>query len=71
MKSNKHAGQFKLRGKKSALLSCKCCTVENWKEDCRKKEAEKEIYDAKLGENPQLEREQAIAYMDLRRELYG
>jgi len=43
MKSNKHAGQFKLRGKKAILLSCRCCTVENWKEDCRKKEAEKEI----------------------------
>jgi hypothetical protein len=43
MKSNKHAGQFKLRGKKQILLTCKCCTVENWKEECRKREAEKEI----------------------------
>lgn len=43
MKSNKHAGQFKLRGKKAILLSCRCCTVENWKEDCRKREAEKEM----------------------------
>lgn len=43
MKSNKHAGQFKLRGKKLIVLTCRCCTVENWKEECRKREAEKEI----------------------------
>lgn len=43
MKSNKHAGQFKLNGKKTALLTCRCCTVENWKEECRIKEAEQEI----------------------------
>ena len=42
MKSNKHAGQFKLRGKKTALLSCKCCTVENWKQECMEKDKEKE-----------------------------
>jgi hypothetical protein len=48
MKSNKHAGQFKLRGKKAIVLTCRCCTVENWKEDCRKREAEKEINDAYL-----------------------
>ena len=45
MKSNRHAGQFKLKGKKSMALSCGCCTVENWKEDCRKKEIRKEIRD--------------------------
>lgn len=50
MKSNKHAGQFKLRGKKLIVLTCKCCTVENWKEECRKREAEKEIKDAYLGD---------------------
>ena len=38
MKSNKHAGQFKLRGKKTAHLTCGCCTIENWKDDCRRKE---------------------------------
>jgi hypothetical protein len=43
MKSNKRAGQFKLRGKKLIVLTCRCCTVENWKEECRKREAEKEI----------------------------
>lgn len=43
MKSNRHAGQFKLRGKKSAMLTCGCCTIENWKDDCRKKEMLKEI----------------------------
>jgi hypothetical protein len=43
MKSNKHAGQFKLKGKKSILLNCRCCTVENWKQECRDKEVAKEI----------------------------
>ena len=43
MKSRWDAGQFKLRGKKHRHLTCGCCTLENWKDDCRKKEAEKEI----------------------------
>lgn len=43
MKSNKHAGQFKLNGKKSMGLTCRCCTIENWKEEYMVKQAEKEI----------------------------
>ena len=31
-KSNKHAGQFDLRGKKTLRLRCKCCTVEDFRD---------------------------------------
>lgn len=44
------AGNAKLRGKKTRMLSCKCCTVENFKQECREKELEKEIKDAYLVE---------------------
>jgi hypothetical protein len=32
------AGQHKLRGKKTKNLSCGCCTITNFKEDCINKE---------------------------------
>lgn len=37
------AGNAKLKGKKTLNLSCGCCTVENFKEECRNKEALLEI----------------------------
>jgi len=30
-KSNKHAGQFDLRGKKTLRLRCKCCEVQDFR----------------------------------------
>ena len=37
------AGNIKLNGKKSRVLSCKCCDVFNFKEDYSNSLAEKEI----------------------------
>lgn len=42
-KSNLHAGNFNLRGKKYKLLRCGCCSVENFKDKLKKKETFKEI----------------------------
>ena len=42
-KSNKHAGQFDLRGKKTLRLRCKCCTVEDFRDKLKKKEVIKEM----------------------------
>ena len=42
-KSNRHAGQFDLRGKKSLRLRCKCCVVEDFRDKFLKKEHSKEI----------------------------
>lgn len=43
MKSRWDAGQFKLRGKKTRMLTCKCCTIEDFRDDYMDKQAEKEI----------------------------
>ena len=43
-KSNLHAGNFNLRGKKYKLLYCRCCSVQNFKDKLNKKQAMKEIY---------------------------
>ena len=37
------AGNVKMRGKKTRLMSCKCCMMMDFREECRKKEAEEEI----------------------------
>lgn len=37
------AGNVKLRGKKTKLMSCKCCHMINCKWEYRFKQAEKEI----------------------------
>lgn len=46
------AGNAKLNGKKSKMLSCGCCTVENFKQECLIKEHNQEIYNALRGHNP-------------------
>lgn len=43
MKTRWDAGQFKLRGKKHMHLSCKCCTVSNYKNECFDRERKEEI----------------------------
>ena len=40
-KSNRHAGQFDLRGKKTLRLRCKCCTVEDFRDKLNTKEVKK------------------------------
>ena len=40
-KSNKHAGQFDLRGKKTLRLRCKCCEVQDFREKLTTKEIKK------------------------------
>lgn len=42
-KSNKHAGEFDLRGKKTLRLRCKCCTVEDFRDKIKTKEIKKEL----------------------------
>ena len=42
-KSNKHAGQFDLRGKKSLRLRCHCCIVQDFRDSLESKRIKKEI----------------------------
>lgn len=42
------AGQVKLRGKKSCVLSCGCCDVRNFKDDYDDLLAEREIQEFKI-----------------------
>ena len=42
-KTNQHAGQFNLRGKKTALLNCKCCVVSDLREELEAKRIKKEL----------------------------
>jgi hypothetical protein len=44
-KSNRHAGQFDLRGKKTLRLRCKCCTVEDFRDKLETARIKKEIHD--------------------------
>lgn len=44
------AGNCKLKGKKTKMLSCGCCDVQNWKWRERLKEAQREIKDAKAAD---------------------
>lgn len=46
MKSNQHAGQFNLKGKKCKNLSCGCCIVENFKDKEEIKRIKKEILES-------------------------
>ena len=43
MKSHPKAGQYKLKGRKEAQLSCKCCIVQDKREEEIRKEIRKEI----------------------------
>lgn len=45
-KSNKHAGQFNLKGKKTFKLNCRCCTCDNLKDKIEKRRIERDV---KLG----------------------
>ena len=52
------AGQHKLRGKKTKNLSCGCCTITNFKEDCINKELDtwaKEFKNSQLSLDPDIE----------------
>ena len=42
-KSNKHAGQINMRGKKYKLLRCRCCECIDFRDKFLKKEHDKEI----------------------------
>lgn len=43
MKSRWDAGQFKLNGKKEKFLSCKCCIIQDFRDEYKEKVMEKEI----------------------------
>ena len=43
MKSTRHAGNVKMRGKKHKMFSCGCCDCVDFRSDYFKKIAEKEI----------------------------
>ena len=43
MKSYRHAGSIKLNGKKFKLLSCKCCSCQDFRDEVKSKEMIKEI----------------------------
>lgn len=47
MKSHQNAGGFNLKGKKTKLLSCKCCEARNFKDRLDKIETKKLILAAK------------------------
>jgi hypothetical protein len=47
VKSLRNAGDFNLRGKKTHLASCKCCTVEDFRDRELEKEHLKEMKSAK------------------------
>ena len=42
-KSNRHAGQFDLRGKKTLRLRCKCCEVQDFRDKLETARVKKEI----------------------------
>lgn len=42
-KSNRNAGQFDLKGKKTLRLRCKCCTVDDMRDKLNSKEAVKAV----------------------------
>ena len=42
-KSNEHAGQFDLRGKKTLRLRCKCCEVQDFRATIEKRRTKREI----------------------------
>lgn len=44
-KSNRHAGQFNLRGKKTLRLRCKCCEVQDFRNKLETARVRKELYD--------------------------
>lgn len=43
MKSHWAAGQFNLKGKKSKMLRCGCCVVQDFRWEIRVKQAQKEM----------------------------
>ena len=42
-KSNLHAGEFDLRGKKTLRLRCKCCEVQDFRDKLETARVKKEI----------------------------
>ena len=46
MKSHRVAGWYNLKGKKYRLLSCRCCSVQDFRDKYREKESKKEIREA-------------------------
>lgn len=46
MKTRWDAGQFKLKGKKHMHLTCRCCTISNYKQECLEKETNAELLTA-------------------------
>ena len=42
-KSNRNAGQFDLKGKKTLRLCCKCCTVQDFRDKLDSARVKKEI----------------------------
>ena len=50
-KSNKHAGQFDLRGKKTLRLRCKCCEVQDFRGtiETRRIKREMKVEETELG----------------------
>ncbi len=74
MKTRWDAGQYKLKGKKHKHLSCGCCTVSNYKNECFEKEAKEEILLAmieyKLNQQVPLDKEFQKVLDDHRWELY-
>ena len=43
MKSRWDAGQFKLKGRKEKFLSCKCCIIQDFRQEYKEKIMKKEI----------------------------
>lgn len=43
MKTRWDAGQYKLKGKKHLHLSCRCCTISDYRQECLDKETKEEI----------------------------
>lgn len=54
MKTRWDAGQFKLKGKKHRTLSCLCCTISNYKNECLEKELNAEVLTAYIEYKAQL-----------------
>ena len=42
-KSNLHAGEFDLRGKKTLRLRCKCCEIQDFRDKIIAKRVKKEL----------------------------
>lgn len=47
MKSRWDAGQFKLKGRKEKFLSCKCCIIQDFRDEYMEKTMDKDIQEYK------------------------